>query len=137
VFVSGSRDLQWSHQEIIREELKPFVGQYSTVIHGMGEGRKSYIPGCDRVADFAAREMGFHIIAIPALWDEQHLAAGPIRNRLCAQMLLLFGKHGYRLAMLGFSTGGKGTEGALELMERLYDREQADVLIKKVPMVVS
>jgi hypothetical protein len=134
VFVSGSRDLHWESEWLIRQELTPFVARYSTVIHGMGEGRKAYVAGCDRVVDSAAREMGFHIIAIPALWDEQQHAAGPIRNRLCTQVLLAFGKHGYRMAMLGFSTGGKGTEGALELMKRLYDREHADVLIKKVPV---
>ncbi len=136
VFVSGSRDLEWSHEPLIREELAPFAGDYATVIHGMGEGRNKITPGCDRVVDVVARDLWFHIVAIPALWKIQELAAGPIRNNLCVQTLLAFGKHGYRLAMLGFSTGGKGTEGALEKMRRASDCEDAHVLIKKIPVTL-
>ena len=132
VFVSGSRDLEWSHQEIIAPELMTFLGPYATLIHGKGKGRSSTVPGCDRVVDVTAREMGFNVLPIPALWNIQGNGAGPIRNGLCAQLLLTFGRCGYRMAMLGFSTGGRGTEGALELMRRLYDRQTADVLIKKI-----
>jgi hypothetical protein len=113
VFVSGSRDLTWDHEPLILKELKPFSGPYAVLIHGMGEGRTEQIPGCDRVADKVAQDLGFHIIACRALWELQGKSAGPVRNKLCAKILIAHRSAGYRLAMLAFSTGGPGTESAL------------------------
>lgn len=134
VFVSGSRDMTWQHEPLVREKLAPYEREYSTVIHGMGEGRHKGIPGCDRIVDQVARDLG--IVAIPALWHAQGLKAGPRRNYLCAEILLAFGLAGYSLAMLAFSTGGRGTEGAHRLVKYLSETRSYPVKIEKITVTL-
>ncbi len=136
VFVSGSRDLEWKHEPLVREKLQPFLGPSATVIHGMGQGRKPTVPGADRVVARVAQDLGFHIIAIPALWVQQDKRAGPVRNHLCGRVLYEFGLHGYRSAFLGFSTGGAGTEGALAMVERIRDSERYPIQIERVKVTL-
>jgi hypothetical protein len=128
--------MTWEHEALVREKLAPYAREYSTVIHGMGEGRHKGIPGCDRIADQVARDLGMHIVAIPALWRIQALNAGPRRNALCAEILFAFGPAGYSLAMLAFSTGGPGTEGAHRLVKYLHEKRSYPVQIEKIAVTL-
>lgn len=136
VFVSGSRDLDWKHEPLIFEKLSPFASPGARVIHGMGDGRNPETPGCDRVADKVAQDLGFHIIALPALWEIQSRKAGPIRNRLCAEVLRAHQSAGFRLAFLGFSTGGPGTEGAHQIILKLVAKGACLVRIEKISVTL-
>ena len=137
VMVSGSRDMMWHHADLIEDKLRPFSGiRQSLMIHGAGEGRRPPIPGCDRVAADIAVHLKFRVHGYPALWNLQDKGAGPIRNHLLTDILRAHGKAGYRLAMLAFSTGGPGTEGALglvRLMAQAYDQE---ITIEKIDVTL-
>ncbi len=120
LFVSGSRDLRREHLKLVRDKIEPFATpRCGVLIHGDGEGRNGSI-GCDRLAQMAAEHWGLRIIAIPADWDRLGKKAGPLRNRVCAEVLLAHRIASYRLAFLAFSTGGPGTEGAHKIVQDLY-----------------
>lgn len=70
LLVTGSRD--WPHRRLIVSKLLEFDDD-STVIHG-DSGM------ADETADFAARALGFKVIAVRANWREYGKSAGPIRN---------------------------------------------------------
>ena len=136
VFVAGSRDLTWEpHYVLVKERLRHFMGQHSVLIHGAGPGRKEGVPGCDAIADRIGNELGFSVYAFPALWKLQGGAAGPIRNRLCIDVWLAFQRAGYRLVMLGFSTGGVGTEGAMEIARHM-SRDLTVVNIERITVIL-
>lgn len=132
VFVTGSRDLEWDHHDLIYEKLETFPRAGAVLIHGVGAGRTSLVPGCDRVAACVAKALDWRINGFPALWDQQSKAAGPIRNQLCVQVLLAMGKAGYQLACLAFSTGGPGTEGAYRLVSEQSQKSGQVVLMEKI-----
>lgn len=139
VFVSGSRDLGWdAHYDLVLRELTSFkeISRLEpTLIHGSGPGRNGE-PGCDRLAHRAGQELGFRVHGFPALWDLQGKRAGPVRNKLCAEILLAHFTAGYAPAFLGFSTGGPGTEGAHALMVKIRDQDSVPVQIKKIDIVL-
>lgn len=134
VFVSGSRDLEWDkHRSLVEEALRPFRHEWSALIHGHGTG-------CDAIADRVGDILRFRVYRFPARWDlhrnpDQRNRAGPIRNRLCARVWVAFHEAGYRLAMLGFSTGGPGTEGAIKLAKNL-SAGIPEVLIEKISITL-
>lgn len=135
VFVSGSRDLTWdAHWVLVKEHLRRFRGPHSVLIHGAGPGGDGAV-GCDWIADRAGHDLDFAVYAFPALWKLWNKSAGPIRNRLCVDVWSAFGDAGYRLAMLGFSTGGTGTEGALELARRAAGGV-TPALIERIPVTL-
>lgn len=138
VMVSGSRDMLWHHADLIEDELKPFAGvRQSLVIHGAGEGRTSTIPGCDRVAADVASYLKFRVHGYPALWNTQNKGAGPIRNNLLVDVLISHWRAGYRAAFLAFSTGGKGTEGALKIVGARSEVETGGkILIEKIDVTL-
>lgn len=124
VFVSGSRNLTWGHMDLVVEKLTPFsTPRQSLLIHGAGEGGNATIPGCDRVAAEAARHLKMVVFGFPALWNLFDTAAGPIRNRLCAEVLFAHGAAGYRLAFLAFSSGGAGTSSAIREVKNVQARD--------------
>lgn len=70
VLVTGSRDWRW--RRTIVEMLLDFPDG-TTVIHGdSGDA--------DKTADFAAKALGFKVIAVRAEWTKYGKSAGPIRN---------------------------------------------------------
>lgn len=141
VFVSGSRDIDWGQSDLLRAKLDPFAKvRQSVLIHGAGEGRTASIAGCDRVVDDVWRQEAWphsaRIIRCPALWNLQSMAAGPIRNRLCAEVLSAHEAAGYRLAFLAFSTGGAGTADAIRAVERVIARDSLTVQQEKIDVVL-
>ncbi len=138
------------HTALVREQLLRYLtGWQSVLIHGVGDGpdgspwaRGKGVLGCDRIADKIARSSPFlcRVIMCPALWDyepsglsgEQGRAAGPIRNKLCVDILAAHYRAGYRLAMLAFSAGGAGTEGAIRLVQKLKE----PVLFEKIDVTL-
>lgn len=144
VLISGSRDMDWKHSDLIRSRLTPLSGvPQSVLLHGAGDGRRPTIAGCDRVAVDVAKQLGLRVHGYPALWDYppsigvSSKAAGPQRNALLVTLLLALEKQGYRLAFLAFSTGGPGTEGMLKLV-RMADETQAigDIQIEKIDVTL-
>jgi hypothetical protein len=136
--VSGSRDMMWHHADIIEDKLRPFSGvRQSLVIHGAGEGRRVTVPGCDRVAADVASHLKFRVHGYPALWNTQGPPAGPIRNELLSEILLAHGRAGYRMALLAFSTGGPGTEGALKIVRSLnITSAKGEIQIEKIDVTL-
>lgn len=133
VFVTGSRDLEWvAHHDLIYDKLVPYMSYGSALIHGMGKGRTPGGCGCDRIAAHAAATIGLRVLGFPALWTQQGNPAGPIRNTLCAEVLLAMGRAGYRLACLAFSTGGPGTEGAYREVSKQSQKSGQVVLMEKI-----
>lgn len=137
VMVSGSRDMGWGHSDLVHEKLKPFAGiRHSLLIHGAGEGRTALVAGCDRVAADIGRHLNLRVHGYPALWNLQNKGAGPTRNHLLADILRAHGKAGYRMAMLAFSTGGTGTEGALGLVRLMAEAHDLAILIEKIDVTL-
>lgn len=153
VYVAGSRHMtQAAHADLVRERLRPYLlAMDSVLIHGAGRGpggllweRGKGALGCDKIAHLLASQspFGCRIIECPALWDyplepsglsgEQGRAAGPIRNKLCTEILSAHFRAGYRLAMLAFSTGGAGTEGAIRLVRQMKE----PVLFEKIDVTL-
>ena len=131
IFASGSRDLgppqkpaaEHSHFKMVHEALAPYVRTPHylpgcALLHGDGFGRDG-ARGADAIIDMVARTLGFAVYAFPAQWTRLGKRAGPLRNGLCAEVLEAFGRAGYRMAFVSFSTGGPGTEGATKLCERI------------------
>lgn len=116
LFVSGSRDLRREHYPLVRDKIEPFgTPGGGVLIHGDGEGRNGSI-GCDKLARMAAEYWGLRVIPIPADWERLGKRAGPLRNRVCVEVLLAHCYGIYRPAFLAFSTGGPGTEGAHKIV---------------------
>lgn len=149
VYVAGSRHMtEDKHVDLVRDHIRPYlVGMDSVLIHGSGGGpggipwaRGKGALGCDKIAHALASKspFGCRIIECPALWGyplepsglsgAQGAAAGPIRNKLCADILAAHYRAGYRLAMIAFSAGGSGTEGAIRLVKKLKE----PVLFEKI-----
>lgn len=131
VFVSGSRDLRREHLPLLQGALEKYVEPRGAVLlHGDGVGRSGSI-GADQLANHAGEKLGFRVHPFPADWDRLGKAAGPIRNRLVAEILFAHEPAGYRLAFLAFSTGGPGTEGAHALIQKLQISRGIPVQIEK------
>ncbi len=130
LFVSGSRDLRREHYPLVRDKIEPFATPGGVLIHGDGDGRNGSI-GCDKLAERAGEHWGLRIIPIPADWDRLGKRGGPLRNRVCAEILMAHSYGIYRLAFLAFSTGGPGTEGAHKIVTDLSRQHNEPIHIEK------
>lgn len=96
VIVTGSRN--WLDSDTIDYELE--LAGPDLVIHGDCDG-------ADRAAAMAA---GSAALPMPAQWDRDGKAAGPIRNQHMLDVLLALGRCGYEIAVLAFPLpDSKGT----------------------------
>jgi hypothetical protein len=131
ILVSGSRDLRREHYTLVRQQLTPYSKiRGGVLIHGDGDGRNGSV-GADQLARHAGEALGFTCYGFPADWDRFQKRAGPIRNRLCVEVLFAFAHAGYRLGFLAFPTGGPGTAGAIQLVEESRDTRGIGVHIEK------
>lgn len=76
VLVTGSRN--WARYDIIKRAMADAVrgqtlGIAPTLVHGGARG-------ADKMADLAARELGWHVEIHPADWIRHRHEAGPVRN---------------------------------------------------------
>lgn len=128
VFGCGSRDLRREHYPKIKSVLEEYAEPRGGVfIHGDGEGRNGSV-GFDKLAAHAAEKHGLRCYGFPADWERLKKPAGPIRNRLCVELLFAFRAAGYRLAFVAFPTGGPGTGRTIDLVAKM--RRERDVLVR-------
>jgi hypothetical protein len=94
VGVCGGRDYR-NYERLSKVMWDNVVGVRATevIVHGDA-------PGADSLADQWARRNGFHVVRIPAHWDENAHRAGPMRNAVIAAL---------PLAKLIAFPGGHGT----------------------------
>lgn len=136
IFVSGSRDLRREHFKLVYQKLTPYSKiRGGVLIHGAGEGRNGSV-GCDKLVHDAGEALGFTVYGFPADWDRLGKRAGPVRNRLCAEVLFAFARSAFRLGFLAFPTGGPGTAGAIKIVEDLSRMHSVPVQIEKFPVTL-
>lgn len=75
--------------------------------------------GLDLMADRFGRQGGWVVLGVPAIWypvpGELDRSAGPKRNALLVDLLLVFRKHGYEVSVEAFPLGGTGTANCCKL----------------------
>ncbi len=124
------------HYPLIQSTLKKYSEPRGGVfIHGEGEGRNGSV-GFDKLAAHAAEKLGLRCYGFPADWDRLEKRAGPLRNRLCAELLFAFEPLGYRLAFVAFPTGGPGTASATSLVTKLSAERGIAVQIERFPVTL-
>ena len=118
IIVCGSRD--WTDQGSIIAALRTFPC-HTVVIHGDCRG-------ADRMAASVATSIGFdNVIAMPAQWDENGKAAGPIRNAAMLRVLLALRECGYWVEALAFALpSARGTR------DMIRQAEHAGVKVQQV-----
>ena len=135
LFASGSRTLDYKHVPLIKSMLLEQRGevwfQSPVIIHGAGRGVDG-APGFDKLVDIHARASEYRVLPIPALWEIQGKVGGPIRNRLCAEILLAHARAGYWPVFRGFSTGGPGTENAYKVVLDVFEKAGRYVDAQKI-----
>lgn len=116
IIVTGSRRLpdDEAHRAMMREILGEYRGvEHVVVIHGDADG-------ADKIAERAARELGFDTLPIPYFTD-QGRRGGPTRNRCMIEVGLLLNLHGYRLRLHAFPDDESiGTVNCLTLARRKH-----------------
>lgn len=92
VIVTGSRSLRSRHSlESVLRSADPDI-----LIHGAAKG-------ADELAeDWAYRRQEIDVIAMPAIWERDGNAAGPLRNAAMLDVLLRLGSCGYDVAVYAF-----------------------------------
>jgi hypothetical protein len=136
VFGSGSRDLRREHYPLVQQVFQKYAEPRGGVfIHGDGEGRNGSV-GFDKLAAHASEKLGFRCYGFPADWERFEKPAGPIRNRLCIEVLFAFKDAGYRLAFVAFPTGGAGTGGAIKLVTKMSAARGVVVQIEQFPITL-
>jgi hypothetical protein len=136
VFGSGSRDLRRDHYPRILAALEKYAAPSGGVfIHGDGEGRNGSV-GFDKLAAHAAEKLGFRCYGFPADWERLKKPAGPIRNRLCAEVLFAFKGAGYRIAFIAFPTGSTGTGRTIDLVTKMVAQRGVAVQVEQFPVTL-
>ena len=124
------------YPSLIKAALEKYAEPRGGVfIHGDGEGRNGSI-GFDKLAVAAAERLGFRHYGFPADWERLKKPAGPIRNRLCAEVLFAFEGAGYRLAFIAFPTGSTGTGRTIDLVTKLRAERGIPVQIEQFPVTL-
>ena len=107
--VAGARNIafvgsrSWSDKERIREVMLSLPGPFTVVTGGAR--------GADTLAKEVAEELGFGVTEVLPNWHEWGKRAGPMRNRVIAEM---------SSAMCAFWDGSsRGTKNAIAEMRRL------------------
>jgi len=111
VLVTGSRD--WAEPKRIIRDL--------TMLYEAADGDMVVMEGGARGADRIAREWAMGMdevtsITIPANWDRDGRAAGPIRNKLMLELVLKAASDS--TVVLAYPLpGGKGTKHMMKIAE--------------------
>lgn len=113
VLFTGSRE--WKDPKAVLSAMNKYP-QDSIMLHGAAAG-------LDLMADHYGRQRGWVVVGIPAIWQPEpggkiDRAAGPKRNALLIDVLLMFRKHGYEISVEAFPLGGPGTADCCERAER-------------------
>ncbi|MCP9793596.1 DUF2493 domain-containing protein [Vulcanococcus limneticus Candia 3F8] len=126
VVAAGGRTLAWSPSRVAVHLLEITGGRIvQALFHGAA-------PGADRAIAAAANQLGWPVIACPALWQQHGRSAGPIRNRQMlhqaiaqlAQLALL--PAGAALLVVAFP-GGPGTASLVQLTRSLQARSSLSI----------
>ena len=91
-------------------------------------------PGADQAIAAAADQLGWPVIACPALWRQHGRAAGPIRNRQMlhhAIALLATAPAGAALQVVAFP-GGAGTASLVQHTRALMARSSLPIAIHAI-----
>jgi len=129
IVAAGGRTLTWSPSRIATHLLAATAGRaVRALFHGAA-------PGADRAIAAAADQLGWPVIACPALWQQHGRAAGPIRNRqmlhqAIAQLALL--PAGAALQVIAFP-GGPGTASLAQLTRSLQARSSLPIELLTIP----
>jgi hypothetical protein len=102
VCVTGGRDYAESAVvERVIDFLHQFYGAELRIMHGDAKG-------ADRTAGSYAAQLGIKVKAFPAQWDAHGKGAGPIRNRVMGDYLVMCRDKGHTVQLVAFP-GGRGT----------------------------
>jgi hypothetical protein len=95
-------------------------GRTGVLLHGDSTPVRKGAMGCDKIAAKIAGMHGWAVVPVPAMWDDQGKAAGPIRNRRMLKIGLALQEQGYELRVYAFHdylANSKGTLNMVELAE--------------------
>ncbi len=93
----------------------------AVLIHGDGDGPNG-ADGIDRIAATIARETGWQVIPVPAMWERDGRREGPRRNRVMLKVLTALQMQGYRAGVLAFHDRIEESKGTKDCVA------QADLL---------
>ncbi|WP_411872150.1 SLOG family protein [Vulcanococcus limneticus] len=123
IVAAGGRTLAWSPSRVAVHLLEITAGRVvQALFHGAARG-------ADQAIAAAADQLGWPVIACPALWQQHGRSAGPIRNRqmlhqAIAQLALL--PAGAALLVVAFP-GGPGTASLVQLTRSLQARSSLPI----------
>jgi hypothetical protein len=113
VIVTGSRHLTRAHRPLVAKALRSYAPWQPILLHGDARG-------ADRLASDVAAELWFDEVPMPAQWEPDGRAAGPIRNEaicLVAEQLALCG---YTVVVEAFP--GPSSRGTWDMVNRAKKR---------------
>ena len=128
IVAGGSRHLAWPVSRVALHLLQASSGRsVLALLHGAA-------PGADQAIAAAADQLGWPVIACPALWQQHGRAAGPIRNRQMlhhAIALLAAAPAGAALQVVAFP-GGAGTASLVQHTRSLMARSSLPIAIHTI-----
>jgi len=129
IVAAGGRTLAWSPSRVAAHLLEITTGRVvQALFHGAA-------PGADRAIAAAADQLGWPVIACPALWQQHGRSAGPIRNRqmlhqAIAQLAQL--PAGAALLVVAFP-GVPGTASLVQLTRTLQASSSLPIELLTIP----
>lgn len=112
VIVTGSRDARYRDWAgVIEQALAGYRGHSRVLI--VGECR-----GIDTIAMEVAEPRGWSVVEVPALWETQPRAGGPIRNRAMLNIGSILASQGYALEVLAFHPALEQARGTKDMVEQ-------------------
>lgn len=128
IVAGGGRQLAWPVSRIAVHLLQISAGRsVLALLHGAARG-------ADQAIAAAADQLGWPVIACPALWQQHGRAAGPIRNRQMlhhAIALLAAAPAGAALQVVAFP-GGAGTASLIHHTRALMARSSLPIAIHTI-----
>ena len=128
IVAGGGRQLAWPISRIRAQLLQVAAGRpVLALLHGAARG-------ADQAIAAAADQLGWPVIACPALWQQHGRAAGPIRNRQMlhhAIALLAAAPAGAALQVVAFP-GGAGTASLVQHTRALVARSSLPIAIHTI-----
>lgn len=109
ILVTGSRDF---------EDIK-VVDQYLTMVSQLGPGPYTLVQGgargADQLALQCASEKGWRVITVPARWETNGRAAGPLRN---SAMVTTYAPH------IGLCFRKNMSRGSTDCLNKMYQYQK-------------
>jgi predicted Rossmann-fold nucleotide-binding protein len=128
IVAGGGRQLAWPVARIAVHLLQISAGRsVRALLHGAARG-------ADQSIAAAADQLGWPVIACPALWQQHGRAAGPIRNRQMlhrAIALLAAAPAGAALQVVAFP-GGAGTASLIHHTRALMARSSLPIALRAI-----